>query len=90
MPENRHTDSPFPHHWVQPLNNKPDCILKNIPEHQEQNVYINSSNGYLDKRTTRLSVEVSRLQRKVTSLTNVVKLLALKLDISEEEIEKYL
>lgn len=91
MSNRRHIDSPFPHQWVQPLrNSKSDSRLTNIPEEQEKHVYINSSNGYLDKRTTRLSVEVSKLQREVYALKNIIKILAEKLEISEEDIRDYL
>ena len=91
MTDRRHIDSPFPHQWVQPLRNcKSDSRLGNIPEEQEKHVFINSSNGYLDKRTTRLSVEVSKLQREVYALKKVVKILAEKLEMSDEDISDYL
>lgn len=91
MSNRRHIDSPFPHQWVQPLrNSKSDSRLTNIPEEQEKYVYINSSNGYLDKRTTRLSVEVSKLQREVSALKNIIKILAEKLKMSDEDIREYL
>ena len=85
--DRRHIDSPFPHQWVQPLrNSKSDSGLENIPEEQEKHVYINSSNGYLNKRTIRLSVEVSKLQREVYTLRKIVKALAEKLEMSDEDI----
>ena len=91
MSDRRHIDSPFPHQWVQPLRNrKSDSKLENIPEEQEKHVYINSSNGYLDKRTTRLSVEVSKLQREVYTLRKIVRVLAEKLEMSDEDIREYL
>lgn len=83
----RRIDSPFPHQWVQPLRNiKSDSGLENIPEEQEKHVYINSSNGYLDKRTTRLSVEISTLQREVYTLRKIVNALAKKLEMSDKDI----
>jgi len=90
MSGKRHVDSPFPHQWVQPLQGASDSRLTNIPEDQEKHVYINSSNGYLDKRTTRLSVEVSKLQREVYALKALVKILANKLQLSDEDIRDYL
>ena len=90
MSDRRHIDSPFPHLWVQPLQPVSDYNLTNIPEDQENHVYVNSSNGYLDKRTTRLSVEVSKLQREVCALKELVKLLATKLQLSDEDIRDYL
>lgn len=91
MSDRRHIDSPFPHQWVLPLrNSKSDSKLENIPEEQEKHVYINSSNGYLDKRTTRLSVEVSKLQREVYTLRKIVRVLAKKLEMSDEDIREYL
>ncbi len=85
MTERKRPDSPFPHQWNLPLGKKEGC-----PSINENHVYINSSNGYLDKRTTRLSVEILGLQRKVDLLTKLVKLLGKKLNLSEEELEKYL
>jgi len=87
----RRIDSPFPHQRVKPLRNiKSDSGLENIPEEQEKHVYINSSNGYLEKRTTRLSVEVYKLQREVYTLRKIVKVLAEKLEMSDEDIGDYL
>jgi hypothetical protein len=82
------SDTSYPHHRVDKLKYTPS-ILKNIPEDGEL-VFINSSNGYLDKRTTRLTSEVSRLERKVHLLSLFVVKLAKKLDMSEEEIKEYL
>ena len=66
MSGKRHVDSPFPPSVGPAFARQPAILdLTNIPEDQEKHVYINSSNGYLDKRTTRLSVEVSKLQREV-------------------------
>ena len=91
MSERNRPDSPFPHQWNLPLERKKNNYqLDPIKEKKENYIYINSSNGYLDKRTSRLSVEILNLQRKVDLLTNLVKLLGKKLNLSEEELEKYL
>ena len=85
-----HTDTSYPHHRLGKLKHTP-IILRKIPEEDDEElVCINSSNGYLDKRTTRLTSEVSRLDRKVHLLSSFVVKLAKKLNMTQEEIKKYL